>query len=30
MPHPMVVRIAGLVVFLLVLTLVLWRRRQRS
>jgi hypothetical protein len=30
MPHPLVLRIAALVVFFLVLTLVLWRRRQRS
>jgi hypothetical protein len=30
MPHPLVLRIAALVAFFLVLTLVLWRRRQRS
>ena len=30
LPHPILVRIAGFVVFILVLTLILWRRRQRG
>jgi len=30
MPHPLLLRIAGVVIFLLLMALLLWRRRHRG